>query len=878
MDKSGRTGRAGTWIQLRDRWIDAVLNNYRVVLLCGLLVTAVAVWLATQLRIDSDLRQLLPKGHPALESLERVEESFGALGSVNLVIESPDAEQRHAFAHAVAQGLKGDPLLTGVDFELPVEYFERHALYYLSDAEMEELRTRVTAWQHFELCSHQPNLCVEAPDPKALEKLKHFAQSKRDEAQARLGFGKYIENDKIGAQVVFIQPKGPSSDLAFATKVSEYLRERVGEIHQRAKGWEPDALRYNLVGPYVAKSDEQRSIRRDMLVSGAVGLGGVLVVLLILFRSWRALVSLLLPLFAGVAWSLGAAQLLLGHLNSMTSLIASVVMGLGVDAGIHFLSHTRRERLHYKRNEAIKRAFCRLIVPLLVASATTLGCFLVMATSGFPAFHEFGIIAAAGVFLCLLSMVSVFPALLAWVGVTPPTRRQAKRVMRVGPTGRLLSRHPGKVFVVVVLLSVAFAPALSIMEARGFEFNGRLLQSQSARDRTEADVFLIRDIFGKDIHAAALLFSDKERMTKVYRRAQELYRARKKRGESVVAELFAAPALLPDPSIDPIKRQAAIVALDKRIGPQIWGRLQGKASPEPQAAAVPVQGAEDELDMVEFEDVEVDLGEQAQPKSEPEMPVAKPESETKTLSPQEVARLRAMLTASPVHLDKLPPKALQRVHASNGTWAILAYPDFDAADIETSLRMMEEVRDYGEAEQEGVYVGESTVYASMYQLMRDEWPVILGLSALFIALVVYWQMRSLLVSLLTVLPLALSMLWLLGTMGYCGLKFSLFSVPVLPAILGIGVDNAIYLVSSLRGSAGKREAVAQAISETGTAIWAATATTSVGFASFLVADSGGLRSIGMVAVLGILIAALSAILVLPSLALLLGRRGRLSLG
>lgn len=115
------------------------------------------------------------------------------------------------------------------------------------------------------------------------------------------------------------------------------------------------------------------------------------------------------------------------------------------------------------------------------------------------------------------------------------------------------------------------------------------------------------------------------------------------------------------------------------------------------------------------------------------------------------------------------------------------------------------------------------------------------------------------------------MVWLLGAMGYSGIKFSLFSVPVLPAILGIGVDNAIYLVASLRGAKDTQEGVAHAISETGTAIWAATATTSVGFASFLVADSGGLRSIGLLAVPGILIAALSAILVLPS-AWILGNR------
>lgn len=854
----------GQWVRLRERWIEAVLNRHRFVLLLGALVTVTSIWLATKLRIDSDLRQLLPQGHPVLSSLERVEESFGALGSVNLVIEAQDPEQRHAFAHAVAKELEGDSLLEGVDFELPVQYFEDHALYYFSDPDMKELSDRVMAWQHFELCSGQSSLCVETPDPKAKEKLRDFVQAKQAAAQARLGFGRYIENDKLGAQVVFIQPSGASSDLDFATKVTRHLQERVGAVHRRGQGWEPTKLRYNLVGPYVAKSDEQTSIRKDMLVSGAVGLLGVVTVLLWLFRSWRALVSLLLPLFAGVAWSLGAAQLLLGHLNSMTSLIASVVMGLGVDAGIHFLSHARRERIEHDRDEAIKRAFRRLILPLLVASTTTLGCFLVMASSGFPAFHEFGIIAAAGVFLCLLSMVSLFPALLRWVDISAPKQKQAQRATRVGPLARVLSKHPGAVFAGVLALLIAALPSAYQMRETGFEFNGRLLQSQSARDRTESHVFLIRDIFGKDIHAAALLFPDYESMRAAYSVAKARHSKKESKGESVVAELFAAPALLPDPSIDVAKRRAAIQELAASIGAPIWARLEGKPAPQ-----------EEDSEFGEFEEVELDLG-SPQAREEPvQADPPSPETAAKTseaLSKAQVALLRRMLSADPVELEKLPAQALQRVRAPSGSWAILAYPAFDAADIASSLLMMQELKGYGESPELGVYVGESTVYASMYQLMRDEWPVILGASSLLILLIVYWQMRSLLVSVLTVLPLGLAMIWLVGAMGYGGIKFSLFSVPVIPAILGIGVDNAIYLVASLKAAPEDQEGVGHAITETGAAIWAATATTSVGFASFLVADSGGLRSIGMVAVLGILIAALSAILLLPSLMLLFRRR------
>jgi predicted RND superfamily exporter protein len=109
-------------------------------------------------------------------------------------------------------------------------------------------------------------------------------------------------------------------------------------------------------------------------------------------------------------------------------------------------------------------------------------------------------------------------------------------------------------------------------------------------------------------------------------------------------------------------------------------------------------------------------------------------------------------------------------------------------------------------------------------------------------------------------------------MAATGVRFTLFNVPILPAVLGIGVDNGVYLTDRIRRLHGEPDGLAYALGETGAAIGAATATTVMGFAAFIIADSGGLRGIGVLAVLGIGIAAVTAILVLPSLAAIFMRR------
>ena len=101
-------------------------------------------------------------------------------------------------------------------------------------------------------------------------------------------------------------------------------------------------------------------------------------------------------------------------------------------------------------------------------------------------------------------------------------------------------------------------------------------------------------------------------------------------------------------------------------------------------------------------------------------------------------------------------------------------------------------------------------------------------------------------------------------LGVYHVRFSLYNIPILPAILGIGVDNGVYLTDRIRRLHGEPGGLASALGGTGAAILAATATTVMGFAAFMVADNGGLRGTGKLGGRGISIAATTALLVPPA--------------
>jgi predicted RND superfamily exporter protein len=886
---------------LRDRWIRKVLAHHKAILLVSLLAAALAGLLASKLKVDPDLRRLLPDGHPVLSSLEEIERTFGSTGSVNVVVKGEDVEGRHALADAIVAELRGHPLLRSVDDRLPSDFFSRHALYYLSDAEMAELEQRVDDYTHYEFCSRGGDACVLPPDPEAPGALERFIERKRGEALERTGFRDRYEREGIDATIVLLHPTEPASSLEFAREVTVQTRDAIAQVYARPDGaWQGKDISYNVVGPYANKSDEQQVVRSDMLRGGVIGLVGVVTIIYLLFRSTRAVLVLLVPLACGVVWSLGLTQLVLGHLTLMTSLISTVLMGMGIDAGIHFFSRAKLDRRQHDDAEAIRRAFHSITIPLLAASGTTIGAFLVMATSEFPAFREFGLISAWGVALCMLAMCTTLPALLYLVGIK---RHEPKKPHHEGAVmGRIL-RHPGMLFTLTVLFTVLSFQGFRRVD---FEYNGRALQSDRTRLGSEADIHLISEVFGKDIHAGILVLDDYATVAATLDKARARYELKRAQGQSVVAGLFAAPDLMPAASVDLHARKQAIDRLhadNEGTFERLEAIAEGRELPAAKPSAKPVDDDWDDFgdepgggghDAIAAPEPVPPVpasgaphttappgatampGDDAAPTTDaatkpatpttatkPSPPAAAASTDAKRLSQQEAKDLVQMFAAQPFTIDDLPPVLLDKVRTPEGSFAIFAYPDFDAADMRKGVDFTNETTSYLDGE--GLFVGETTVYAAMFLMLREEAPIVLGMAAVVVSAFVYWQLRSVGLAMLTLLPLGLALWWLLGAMGAADLKFTLFNMPILPAILGIGVDNGIYLADTVRRTHGEPDALAKALQETGGAILAATFTTVAGFAAFMVADSAGLRGIGAVASLGITLAAISALLVLPTL-------------
>ena len=108
-------------------------------------------------------------------------------------------------------------------------------------------------------------------------------------------------------------------------------------------------------------------------------------------------------------------------------------------------------------------------------------------------------------------------------------------------------------------------------------------------------------------------------------------------------------------------------------------------------------------------------------------------------------------------------------------------------------------------------------------------------------------------------------------MHLAGQPWNLINLAVMPMVIGIAIDNGIYFINALRRHRRAPVGVAEAMAEVGSAMLMTTASSLIGFATCFLAPYRGLRSLGLVACVGLLACLLVAVVGLPAVARLTTR-------
>ncbi len=137
------------------------------------------------------------------------------------------------------------------------------------------------------------------------------------------------------------------------------------------------------------------SVKSELLGSGLYIALAVVLVVLLLERSWRRGLAILVPPALAVGWAFGVLGYLGMPLTPFSLLATAFVLGIGIDSAI-FLAHEDEPAA---------------LSPVLNASFTTIAGFSAMAVADHPLIHGMGVTLAIGMTAVLITTVLITPAL-----------------------------------------------------------------------------------------------------------------------------------------------------------------------------------------------------------------------------------------------------------------------------------------------------------------------------------------------------------------------------------------------------------------------------------------------------------------------------------
>ncbi|UCG68267.1 MAG: MMPL family transporter [Thermoplasmata archaeon] len=264
--------------------------------------------------------------------------------------------------------------------------------------------------------------------------------------------------------------KGTIININFNVELDRDQRSSVeNRVHDIAFNQQGD-LEYGVLGNQLINDEIQETM--DFSQMFLLVLVFILIVLILFgtFRSGFDTVLTLLSLGMAIIWSYGIAVLLGLEGSIISTVVPILLVGLGVDYGIHMTMRFREEKGRgRKNNKAIAIAIGTVGMALLLATITTGIGFMSNTVSSLTVLREFAIMVTAGIVASFIIMTTFLPAVRLVVSerrerkgkvksvnnktnnMKNNTKRHATSVVTIG--AKAGDRAPWAVLLILVIIS-----------------------------------------------------------------------------------------------------------------------------------------------------------------------------------------------------------------------------------------------------------------------------------------------------------------------------------------------------------------------------------------------------------------------------------------
>lgn len=801
------------------RWAAWIARHTRAVLVGSLLLGAAAALSLTRLRLEVDVLAMLPTGTPEFDDFKTFIADFGRLDELVLLIEGPrEARERYADrlaarlaalepiarVHGRVDGARiADELLGPYLFNyLPIEAYDEVAERFTPagmDAQVSAAKVLLAAPFDVSLAR------AVAADPLGLRRVaaRHLADLAGDTLPSTQGG--YVTARDGGALLMFARPRGSPFDIPFSTAL---LADVQASIDATSREIGEPGVRVGLTGSYLFALEDAAAMRGDIHRYTLLSLAGVVAVFWFGYGSLRILPFVTYPLALSVLLAFAVSLLVFGELNAISLSFAAILYGLSIDSAIHFYSRLVEER---RRTPDVVTAVAATLSAIgranIASSGTTAAAFLVIGLSCLGTVRQLGVSTAAGMLITMGQFFILYPA-LGFVFL-----RRAAGGLRDLQTPHLAAwagaaERRARAVRVATVIAAALC-AVAAVRVRLDPTLTRLRPADSPALRVQEE---IETRFARASSAGAVLVERPDVQAALVDAERVAAQLRRYQGDGVVQSVS---------SIDPIVPSAAV----QRARLERYGGLPSPAAARQLEGALRAHGFKPER----FRDA--------------------------------LERLR---TASPGVIEPGDPAllplelALERhVKIGNGTAAVAIHVDpGPAADWRTlAARLRADLPDLQLA-----VAARPLLERALHDVLRRELALFIALAVAANVLLLMVIFRDVRTALAVLTPVLLVVLLLFTAMWATGVPLDPVNLVVTPLILGIGVDNGVYVAEEAQA----RGTASAALQVVGRAIALTSLSTIVGFGFLAFSTYPPLAAMGRLVAAGLALCLAATIWVLPA--------------
>ncbi len=572
-----------------------------------------------------------------------------------------------------------------------------------------------------------------------------------------------------------------------------------------------------VMGTYLITKATEKTANETMNVLLPVAMILVVIILLITFRSILDTLLGLLGLGMAIIWAYGFGVMMGYSFNQISTTVAVLLVGLGIDYAIHTILRYREElRKGLDVRSAMKEMITHLGMGLVLATVTTMVAFLSNITSPIPPIQDFGMMNAVGIFGAFVIFTTAIPAMKILVDRYREKKgklkikRERERVgsgiialnkfMSLGAAG---AEHHRYAVIVVIGLITAGAVFAGINVSTTFDIKDFLPSNLPISHTIE---FMMDNFNTSGMNDNYVLIEGNITSASAIKAVKETMENMKD-----------------DDYIDLSQSQSITTYIDE------WKEKNTTFA-----------------EMVSGNDTNHD---------------GYPDKNITAIYNwlYRYGDAKAILHRTGEKYDAM----LIIVRSTAST---------DVENRKLYNEMQEDIKPLKDAGLKATITGTNLLTYHIFDLLENsQWNslvVTIIASLIVLTIVFYYESRSWVLGLITTLPVVIAMLWLVGTMYLLGIDFNVLTVTTTSLTIGLGITYAIHLTHRFLEDSRREKSIEAALSKTvrhtGTAIFGAAATTMAGFGTLMLSSMPPIRQFGEIATLSILYSFILSVFILPS--------------